>query len=187
MVDSFLALEDFGTAYIDWIIERMGGEKYHLLFEILHNIPFKWMPDVPMDENRESDGRRLRAIFEEESGMRMPVEAEEWPASFLEVLVALAETFEDSIMHSANSVTDSSTWFWLMLENIELSHCDDAWMDAFSDSLAYIQTRVDTVILRRYDYDGHGGLFPLNEAHVDQRTVQLWYQMNAYILEKGWV
>ena len=187
MVDEFQAIESFGTAYIDWIVERMRGEHHHLLFEQLHDIAFKWMPDVPMDENRESDGRRLRIIFEANSGVALPREGEGWPASFLEVLAALAETMEDSIMHSPESGTDSSTWFWLMMDNMGLAQCDDIWMGKHGNACSYVQNRVDDVMLRRYDSDGSGGLFPLQKPRLDQRKVQLWYQMNAYILEKGWV
>ena len=187
MVDEFLAAEDFSNAYKDWMVQRMGAHDHLILFEILHDTEFKWMPNVPMDENRESDGRRLRAIFEEYSGMSMPEAAETYPASFLEVLIALAETMEDSIMHIPGDGTDSSTWFWMMLENMGIAHCDDIWMSSRSNAVSYVKGRVDDVLLRRYDQSGNGGLFPLEMARLDQRKVQLWYQMNSYILEKGWV
>jgi hypothetical protein len=37
---------------------------------------------------------------------------------------------------------------------------------------------------REYDPDGRGGLFPLDGTHANQREVELWYQMQAYIIER---
>ena len=75
----------------------------------------------------------------------------------------------------------------MMLENMGIAHCDDIWMSSRSNAVSYVKGRVDDVLLRRYDQSGNGGLFPLEMARLDQRKVQLWYQMNSYILEKGWV
>lgn len=187
-VDPLEAMEQFAVEYKRWMVRRMGAHDHQQLFEILHDIPFVWMADVPLDENREADGRRLRAIFEEDSGLGLPLEWEDWPASFLEVVVAMAETFEDTIMHSPGSDTDSSTWFWMMMENMGIAHCDDAWFRKNQlDGEAFVRGRVDDILLRRYSRSGKGGLFPLKRPHLDQRKTELWYQMNAYALEQGWV
>ena len=177
----------FGQEYWNWIVDRMHGRRHQMLFETLHDVKFQWCPDVPMDAARETDGRYLRRLFEDESGIRMPEEALSYPASFLEVVVALADSMEDSVMYSPGSESDSSRWFWMMLDNMGIGDCDDEWFAETFDAKMYVLQRVDDVMLRRYSFDGHGGLFPLCESRKDMRLVDLWYQMNAYVIEKGWV
>lgn len=46
-----------------------------------------------------------------------------------------------------------------------------------------IEKILDTVINRKYKRNGLGGFFPLKHADRDQRKVELWYQLNAYVLE----
>ena len=36
---------------------------------------------------------------------------------------------------------------------------------------------------RSYAFDGYGGLFPLRKPHQDQRNIEIWYQMQAYLME----
>ena len=50
-------------------------------------------------------------------------------------------------------------------------------IDAYEDA-------VDRILNRRYAWDGSGGLFPLMRPDGDQRTEELWSQMNSYVLEK---
>ncbi len=177
----------FGRAYWRWLLTRMKGRDYQMLFKTLHDIKFQWCPDVPMDAARETDGRYLRRLFEDVSNLEMPPEALSYPASFLEVVVALADSMEDSVMYEPGTKSDSSRWFWLMLDNMGIGDCDDEWFgEAFEPSL-YVRQRVDDVMLRRYSSSGHGGLFPLDDPRKDMRFVDLWYQMNAYVIEKGWV
>jgi hypothetical protein len=64
---------------------------------------------------------------------------------------------------------------------------DNVELKQYNDRRSYredtIQDVLDTIIFRTYKYDGRGGLFPLREGKEDQRRVELWYQMCAYILE----
>ena len=46
-----------------------------------------------------------------------------------------------------------------------------------------INLMLDEIIWRTYNYDGSGGLFPLREPVGDQRDVELWYQLCAYLIE----
>jgi len=39
------------------------------------------------------------------------------------------------------------------------------------------------VILRRYSKTGKGGLFPLKHPKKDQTEVEIWYQMQQYVME----
>jgi hypothetical protein len=42
---------------------------------------------------------------------------------------------------------------------------------------------LEKVINRTYHSSGKGGLFPLKHAEKDQTEVELWYQMNTYLVE----
>ena len=171
----------FPERYKSWLFDTMHFYGYSRLFDIMYNTEFVWK--LSMDKNRESDGRHLRVLYEDISHVELPDEVLEYPSSFLEMLVALAESME-SIVYEPNSGTDASTWLWMMLDNIGLSECDDQWFDESINPMGYVLTRIDDVMLRRYSYDGDGGIFPLCNPDKDQREVQLWYQMNSYILEK---
>lgn len=186
--DEIFELDSFNRRYLKWIVSMVGGEHHLLLFKQLHNIIFRWDPDVPMDENREYDGRRIRREFEDETGYPIPTAAQDWPASFLEVLVSLSVTMEKNIMHAPGNGDGTAAWFWMIMANAMLSHCDDDWMRKNGQNAEYyVASRVDDILLRRYAPNGDGGLFPLEKPKEDQRNVELWYQMNAYVLERDWV
>jgi hypothetical protein len=61
-------------------------------------------------------------------------------------------------------------------------------LDQFDDQIPYDWEDVDealsALIYRTYDRDGTGGLFPLTHPEEDQRKVEIWYQLNAYLLER---
>lgn len=71
-------------------------------------------------------------------------------------------------------------WFMQFIKNLGL--------ERYPDAVCYPvpgHSRVDTILNRlnnrRYAYNGTGGLFPLVDAQEDQRLVELWYQLGAYI------
>jgi hypothetical protein len=47
-----------------------------------------------------------------------------------------------------------------------------------------IRERAERMVARGYDENGNGGLFPLKNPKEDQRKVEVWMQLNAYIIEK---
>jgi hypothetical protein len=75
-------------------------------------------------------------------------------------------------------------WFWQMLENLGLAHISDKLYSSGPRMDSFIDNVIDRLIYRRYSPDGHGGLFPLEFPHEDQRGVELWYQLNAYLIER---
>jgi hypothetical protein len=84
----------------------------------------------------------------------------------------------------ANQIDDLRMvdWFWMMLGNAEL--------DGFTDEAFYalrghilVDKILNRILDRTYKRDGIGGLFPLKHPKKDQRRVELWYQMNAYLVE----
>jgi hypothetical protein len=140
----------------------------------MHIKPFTWF--VYNDDNRETDGKELRYEFIAE--FDIDDSDQPWgevPASVLEVLIGIARRC------SFESYGTPAEWFWKLMENLGLSMYRDS---VYHDGLAEDVDRVlDQFLTRTYGKDGVGGLFPLRRTHPDQRRVELWYQMSAYLLE----
>lgn len=193
-----VGLGQFKDAYLAWLWDRLGFDAQHeTLFEELAETPFHATPDVPFDEHRISDGLDLRRIFALDAGMDVPDEDkwDSWPCSVLEVLTTLAAKADANSLNVPYSRGDDCEgtrwWFWHMVGNLGLSNClDDGgydWHRPISNVLAKWMDR-------RYKADGNGGLFPMprrgrggGNGTDDQRKVELWYQLNQYIIARGYV
>ena len=72
-------------------------------------------------------------------------------------------------------------WFWKFLSNLEIQSYNDRIYSSM------IVEEVNAVIRRLLDRDyepnGVGGIFPMHNARQDQRTVELWSQLQFYVLE----
>lgn len=179
IVDMFAEADE----YKRWMLKKMRASRYGMLFDILYNTEFTWT--LSWDEHRASDGKDLRLRFEEERGVPCSETWLEWPCSFLEMLIALAYSIEDRIMYDATLGDRTYEWFWLIMENLKLEVCTDEWIvHSGRSAMEYIDGIVKSVLERTYDFDGYGGMFPLHDPAEDQRDVELWYQANAYFMEK---
>lgn len=128
---------------------------------------FVWL--IPNDDNRAKDGKDLRTEFLESTGLEC--QDSNWlrlGCSVLEMFVALSRRL------AFETDGESSRWFWQLVDNVGLT---------LSFSKRRIDERLDELIWRNYQPDGTGGLFPLRHPHADQRQVEIWYQLNAYLLE----
>jgi hypothetical protein len=156
-----------------------GSERYLNMLEILHDLEFYSL--IPNDENRVKDGRMLREYFLDEEGAAGASSLPDVPCTVLEMLIALSYRLE---FETVNSRWEKSTseWFWILINNLGLSDCDD---NSFfkPDTRNYIIRTVVNMVERGYRKDGFGGLFPLKNPKKDQRRVEIWYQMSAYLLE----
>jgi hypothetical protein len=76
---------------------------------------------------------------------------------------------------------DPVEWAWHLLGNLGFHSCADPLN---ASTKQYIDEELDRLIWRTYKADGSGGgLFPLAFPKMDQRKVEIWYQMSAYIEE----
>lgn len=148
------------------VAERTGS--YSDLIRLLGTKEFVWL--VPHDDNRIGDGLDVRRGVQELSG----VEGDLGPCSVLEVLIGISRRL--------SFVADGpeSRWAWELLCNLEL--------DKFKDPIgtrrkAMIDEILEALVWRTYSSDGQGGFFPLAWPEQDQRTVELWYQMEYYVSE----
>lgn len=169
--------------YLPWLYSQIGGRSVKVkdrsrthwsLLKQLYSIEFVWI--IPNDDNRAEDGKNLRYEFVDERGY-YDVDPD-WMGlgcSFLEMLVGLSRRL------SFESDREPRYWFWHLLENLGLT--------GYTDHVRYNREEVDdianTVIWRTYEKDGRGGLFPLSYTNQDQREVEIWYQLSAYLLQDG--
>lgn len=153
---------------------RKSSRTFWNLLRQLFTKEFVWF--VPNDDNRLEDGRDLRHEFLQ-SDDSLPRD-EDWlnlGCSMLEMLIALGRRL------AFQMEGEPRFWFWTLLENVDLHELNDR---DYKNSEEEVNEVLERIIWRNYNEDGHGGLFPLKHPDRDQREVELWYQMSAYILEQ---
>lgn len=172
-------------AYFVWLYSQVGSvdrtnlsKTYWKLLRLLHDKEFTWDPKtIEKDGNRAQDGKDLRQQFLQETGKKVPAREKDWltyGCSFLELLVALSWQLE---FEGGETQAD---WFWVLIDNLGLTDCTDA----NPPNKGIVEVVMDIVIDRSYGPNGQGGLFPLQHPEKDQRDVELWYQLNLYLLER---
>lgn len=165
--------------YLTWLYSQVGSVKlkirsrtYWSLLRRLQTTEFVWL--IPNDDNRVEDGRDLRRLFLQEAGVPADLPWMADGCTMLELLVVLAREL------SFQAGGECPDWFWHMIDNLGI-HINDR--DYNAEKEQHVDRVLWTVINRQYDASGRGGLFPLMRPEQDQRNVELWYQLCAYILE----
>lgn len=169
-------------AYFTWLYSQVGSvdnlnrtKTYWRLLRIFYAKEFTWSNKMEKDANRAQDGKDLRRDFLRDTNTSANEPGwMDMPCSFLELLLSLAWKLE------FQSGETSAFWFWDMVNNLGLTECTDARTFDEGD----IDYTLNIVMDRRYNADGSGGLFPLQHSDKDQRYVELWYQAEAYLLER---
>lgn len=163
--------------YFQWLRDRIetpfaNGKTHEGLLGQLHSKEFVWV--IPNDDNRLHDAAELRQEFSYEYEVDTRQLLLEVPISVLEVIVALSVRMEFQVDGGA------AKWAWTLIENMDLA----GFVDPVTPRMAeLIDDKLDTFIWRNYSPSGEGGLFPLKNPHTDQRKVELWYQMHAWLAE----
>jgi len=173
--------EPLDELYFRWLYSQVASVKqknpsrtYWALLKQLFTKEFVWI--IPNDDNRLEDGRDLREEFIEERQLHNVDPAwTELGCSMLEMLIALSRrlSFEDD--------QPADEWFWKLIENLGLR----GFTDKHTYTAEIVDEILDDVIWRTYGEDGQGGLFPLKHPNQDQRDIEIWYQLSAYLLESG--
>lgn len=162
--------ESMDDLYYDWLKETIlpapNGKHYNSLIETLYSEEF--VPMITTDENRAIDGIRLRDHFSEgyDNGR---------PCSILEMMIAVAGRFEGN---SGFDRGDSYENFWTLVSNMDLDKYYDMMYEDYE-----VKRKLYIFSNRTYEFNGKGGLFPLKKPEKDQRKVDIWEQMQAYLVE----
>lgn len=165
--------------YFDWlhqIVEPNATNNpmrtHTLLCEQMFKTPYRWT--VPNDDNRVEDARVLRVQFMDNYACD-----DAWmnePMSVFEVLIGISQRLE---FETSNRTVDE--WFWHLINNLGLFNYTDETYDDWTAEK--VDVALEIFLDREYDHDGYGGIFPLLQSNVDQREIELWYQMSYYLLE----
>lgn len=176
--------------YFNWLYKKIGpitdrnpSHSHFMLAEQLHQKTFKW--SVPNDDNRVVEGMLLRDEFEGQFGRdieRYRFQHIVGTCSVFEMLIALTARveFEANGFDIGFSFGD---WFWILMDNLGLKHFTDERYLNDEGSSRKVNAILNKLIGRTYRPNGVGGLFPLRHPDEDQRDVELWYQMSAYLQE----
>lgn len=165
--------------YFEWLYGQVGdtslsdpSKTYWGLLRQMYVKEFVWF--VPNDDNRVEDGKYLRRDFVDDLRLiNVDVGWLDLGCSMLELLVGLARRL------SFEAGGESRDWFWHLVDNLEIQ-----FDDKHHFPMLEVDEALDRVIWRTYDPNGNYGLFPLMNPQEDQRKVELWYQLCAYVLEQ---
>lgn len=164
--------------YFDWLISKITPDGYsrkcyQKLLSTLYETPF--VSIIEHDENRLEEGLSLRKLYFTETGDKEDLRK---PCSVLEVLIALAIRWDDDFLYDPDEGDRVDIWFWEMIENLGLTSQDD-----YSFNEDKVRKIIDVFLRREYRKNGEGGAFPVDSFSGDMRKVELWSQLNSYILE----
>lgn len=177
---------DIDQNYFEWLCEMVhvdqGDRSWWILLKDLHNKTFYSL--IPHDENRIYDGLELREDYMRELWYPKYEEIE-GDCSVLEMLIGLARRMDYETVDPYNDDEPSHIvyWFWEMIDNLGLIVFDD---ESYVErgGMHYVSHILNNLVERKYSRSGRGGLFPLLHNRKDQRRIEIWYQMSAYLLEK---
>lgn len=171
--------------YLRWIISNYGLERYSRLSRILFGIPFRSM--VSMDVNRASDGIYMREDYiDHHPGSEYEVSCHlDGECSVLEFLTSFAARVDEATSYRKTRIQ----WVSYFIRNMGLIEFDDRFFgdnpERDDELECAVDERVARTLDRRYNYDGsNGGLFVLRKPPCDLRTVEYWWQMQYYVLER---
>lgn len=165
----------FEELYLEWLYAQVytEGNSYWGLMHLLYEKEFVWI--IANDDNRIADGLDLRVEFMHSMGNPLEHDLRMGRGcSALEVLIGLSRRL------SFLAEGDPAHWAWRLLENLGLREMLDPLSVEDKEQVDHI---LETLIWRNYGADGSGGFFPLAWPEADQRRIELWYQMNAYVEE----
>ena len=165
--------------YFEWMYDYVCKGRahkdvsYRKLFMCLHDTEFTY--SLIMDENRAYDGICLRRRFahtKSEEDYNYILDILDKPCSVLEMMLALAIRFEEEIMDDPRYGNRVKQWFWTMLKNMGLNMMTDQVFDR-----EYVEQAIYTMVDRKYDRYGKGGLFYIPNCQDDLRKFEIWTQL----------
>ena len=171
--------EPLDNLYFNWLCAKViqlenptPSLRYDMLFRILHSTEYVWL--IPGDDDRAEDGVELRQNFLDETGLEDDLHWEHQVCSVFEMLVAFSKRCEFA--------TDVPyiDWFWEFIENLGLRPFNDA-----ADGWDLVPEILYTFVWRQYDFNGRGGLFPIEHCVHDQTQTDVWYQFSDYLTDQN--
>ena len=171
--------------YIDYLTDMIFDERtnnYKILLNILFSTDYRW--SIHNDDNRAMDGIEIRYNYERDACISNDdfEELMNVPCSVMEVICGLAIRM-DVLMRDPVE-PHISRWFWELVGNLGLLEYDDGAFERGLWNFSDVKEILDIFMDRTYDELGHGGLFPRTVCDKNQKCVELYSQMNGYLMEK---
>lgn len=170
-----MSRDELDYRYFRWLFDlvcknRYSSEiSYEKLLSYLHDTEFRYL--LSRDGGRAKDGIDLRNRFMDNGENYIS-----GPCSVLEMMIALAVRCEESIMDDALLGNRTAQWFWGMIVSLGLGSMSDDRFDG-----EYVESVVNTFLDRKYEPNGKGGLFTIDDSEDDLRDVEIWFQLLWYL------
>lgn len=175
---SFL-VDDY--VYYLYRIVQNGGENHRkLCVELFKNRFFITRSAPKRDIDREKDGLELRKEWSNDS---LDGEFHVIPCTMLEMIIGISKRMSEQLMDE-DGEDKTAQYFWEIMENLGLTCMDD---DNFGWETGLAQKKIaktcEILCKRQYNPDGTGGgMFPMpGILGINQKKIEIWYQMQEYI------
>lgn len=175
---SFL-VDDY--VYYLYRIVQNGGENYRkLCVELFKNRFFITRSTPKRDIDREKDGLELRKEWSNDS---LDGEFHIIPCTMLEMIIGISKRMSEQLMDE-DGEDKTAQYFWEIIGNLGLDCWDD---DNFGWETGLTQKKIaktcEILCKRQYNPDGTGGgMFPMpGLLGINQKKMEIWYQMQEYI------
>lgn len=159
---------------------RYTDESYWVLAEELWNTEYTWI--LGQDENRVKSVSVLRHRYLADGGKELYC----GNPSVFEVLVMLSDAMFD-LLDELDDEDRRPMYFWEMIDNLGLGGYNDNLFREYpgrnGQYYRNINRKIGIWLDRKFNFDGSGSPFPLKNHPQNQRNVELWYQMQSYIVE----
>ena len=165
--------------YFTWLVNKVDGEKSGRM-ELLHTLFLKpFYGYFKNDANRAEDGIELREEYYYETGEHALYDWDSYAeqCSILEMIIALAIRCDAEITYDFEEAKPG-VMFWKMIDNLGLIDVTDSNYDE-----TYVNYVIEKFLTRKYDKDGYGSLFYIPGTDKDMRGLEIWYQMQEYLIE----
>lgn len=165
---------------LDFVCDAHQKMDYDIVLWDLFEKDFIWL--IEYDENLSIYGLDLRDQFLESNETYRKMYdiygGFEKNCSILEMMVALSILIEDKIMTNYQE-NRTGIWFWEMMDSLGLT---------IYDNMSYDDGEVDEILekflYRKYEKNGAGGLFTVKSGCKNMKLLDIWMQMNAFLIEK---
>ena len=173
--------------YFEWMLSFVYNDHYFKTLSFRRVLEYLYLREfyyiLPMDDNRCQDGIALRYRFGREKNIddrEISNVLDVKPCSVLEMMVALSIRIEESIMGEYTVGDRTGQWFWIMMNSLGLGHMSDE-----NFNIHTVNDILYDFLERKYEPNGKGGLFTLEEPPQDLRKIEIWYQMCWYFREEA--
>ena len=176
-------LVDDYVYYLYRIVQNGGENHRKLCVELFKNRFFITRSAPKRDIDREKDGLELRKEWDFCYDNDFDNEMSPLPCTMLEMIIGISKRMSEQLMDE-DGEDKTAKYFWEIIGNLGLDCWDDdnfGWETGLAPK--NIGKTCEILCKRRYNPDGTGGgMFPMpGFLGINQKKMEIWYQMQEYI------